>query len=541
MQRPSDERPILPEYQKQIPPPLELPPVAPFPEASDRLSTQVEIYVSKFKLTGNTVFSSEELAKITQDYEDRVIKSEELQEVRQKLTRYYVDKGYINSGAIIPDQKVENGIIHIHIHIIEGKLTEIALEGNKWLRSSYITQRLALGAEPILNIGQLQQRLQLLQQNQMVQQFQAELGPGIKPGESILKLRVKEESPFEFGLVFANDRPPSVGSERGRIFAAHRSLTGSNDTLAVRYGITGGADDVATFYARPLNAYDTTLRLGYDRSDSSVIEEPFRDLDMKSNLETYSISLTHPFYRTPQQTFSAGFAFERRHSKTSLLGRRFSFSPGVQDGESDVTVLRFSQDWLNRGRNQVIAARSVFSVGIDALGATNGPGPDGQFFAWLGQFQWARLFGERGNQILFRTDLQLSNDPLLPLERIAVGGARTVRGYRENQLVRDNAVITSLEFRIPLFRLPIPWISKRPGDGMIQLAPFGDFGWAWNKNQPTQGPDTISSVGLGVRWDPGRKIHTELYWGYALRDVGNPDKNLQDAGIHFLLSYFPFP
>jgi len=52
-----------------------------------------------------------------------------------------------------------------------------------------------------------------------------------------------------------------------------------------------------------------------------------------------------------------------------------------------------------------IAARSRFSVGTDALGGTihGDPAiPDGQFFAWLGQFQWARRLDVLDIQTLFR-------------------------------------------------------------------------------------------------------------------------------------------
>jgi hemolysin activation/secretion protein len=58
--------------------------------------------------------------------------------------------------------------------------------------------------------------------------------------------------------------------------------------------------------------------------------------------------------------------------------------------------------------------------------------------------------GPWDTEILFRTDLQLANNPLLPLEQLAVGGRYTVRGYQENQLVRDNGVIAQLEARVPV-------------------------------------------------------------------------------------------
>jgi len=45
------------------------------------------------------VFSTEELGKITEPYENRIVASSELEDLRVALTRYYIDHGYINHGA----------------------------------------------------------------------------------------------------------------------------------------------------------------------------------------------------------------------------------------------------------------------------------------------------------------------------------------------------------------------------------------------------------------------------------------------------------
>ena len=62
--------------------------------------------------------------------------ADEIEQARRAITLHYVRNGYINSGAVIPDQNPADGIILIRI--IEGELTEIDLHGNKWLRDSYI-------------------------------------------------------------------------------------------------------------------------------------------------------------------------------------------------------------------------------------------------------------------------------------------------------------------------------------------------------------------------------------------------------------------
>jgi hemolysin activation/secretion protein len=387
-ERPGDERQRFPEIPLEPAPApgLTLPPL-PLAPSDQRLSTQLRVFVKRIKLTGNTVFSEAELAPVVIPYEGRALTSEDLQSLRQALTRHYIDHGYINSGAVIPDQEVKTGVIEVRI--IEGRLTELELRGNNWVRDSYIKKRVLLGSENTLDLKVLQERLQLLQQDRLIDRINAELRPGLRPGESLLRVQVVERRPYEIGASFNNWRSPSVRGLRGEVYGALYNLTGFGDSLGARYGVTDGLDDVGAFYSFPFTARDTRFKLYFDRSDSEVIEEPFDAIDIRSETKTYGVSFSHPFYRTPQRQLLGELIFERRSSETFLLGQPFSFSPGVRNGESEVTVLRLVQEWVDRRPNQVLAARSIFSVGLDALGATTSPRdlPDGQFFAWLGQFQ----------------------------------------------------------------------------------------------------------------------------------------------------------
>ena len=108
----------------------------------------------------------------------------------------------------------------------------------------------------------------------------------------------------------------------------------------------------------------------------------------------------------------------------------------------------------------------------------------GNFSPGWASFSGARRLTARDLQLLFRLDIQLAADPLLPLEQVGVGGRYSVRGYRENQLVRDNALIASLESRIPLVR------NRRWAD-YVQVVPFVDVGRGWNRQAPDTGPDDI--------------------------------------------------
>lgn len=536
-----------------------LPPLPPLPytydEANMPLSALPMVYVERFEFIGNTVYSNEFLSDLVADYQQRDISAEELQIVKNIITLQYVEAGFINSGAIIPDQKVVSNVINLHI--IEGKLIDIEINQSykgqaAKLNLPYIKQRLVGDENEVLNLNLLQERLQLLHQNPLFRSINAELRPGINLGEGILHLEIVEETPWEIGMRINNYRAPSIGSKRAEVFALHRNLSGWGDSLQARLGLTDGLRDYAMSYMFPIYK-NTTLGFGLERSDAAVVAEPFNQLNIESEASNYGLHLNHALIQTPNQEFNLGLKLEQRSSTTYLfkntpLEQKFSFSPGVQDGISKITVLRFSQDWLERSRNRVIAARSSFNFGLDILNPTinHDDTPDGKFFTWLGQFQWVQrvaAFGNENTQLLLRADMQLAKHSLLPLEKFSLGGATTVRGYRENTLTRDSGIIASLEWRIPLMRLPLPYFSRDGDDGMLQIAPFIDYGHAWNAKSLSSEYNhrSISSAGLGLRWLPNQRTQASVYWGRALRNLDKPnDYDLQDDGIHFeIMISFP--
>jgi len=441
----------------------------------------------------------------------------------------------------------------ITYQIIEGSLKAIEVEGNRWFRSSYFTKRFSLAAGPPLNVNALQERLQLFLEDPRIQRLNAELKPGLKPGEALLDVRVEDRLPFKAWVDFNNYQSPSIGAERVLVNLEDQNVTGNGDVLTLQYGMSPfppgsfwdakygksvGMHPLLDFkYSLPFTARDTTASFEYRRIESKVIEKPFDQLDIESKSEIFSLGLRQPVYRTPGTEIALQVLGEYLQERTFLLGERFTLSPGAQNGVSTVAAIRAVQEFVHRTQDQVIAGRSRFSVGVDLFDATinnEQDVPDGRFFAWLGQFQWVRRLPRLLDSLLiFRTDLQVTPHSLLTLEQFPVGGRYSVRGYRENTLVRDNALVTSLEARIPVIR-------NIPVADFVQLAPFFDYGRSWNSKLPT-GSDIygIYSVGIGLRWAFSLKwpipmqSQFELYWGHKLKDVETSGGNLQDKGLHF--------
>jgi hemolysin activation/secretion protein len=516
-----------------IPPPAES---SPPPDLQILTPTQPEaptnsnlrFRVQKIEVLGNTVLH-EEIAQLVRTYENRDVTFDDLIALRSAITQLYITNGYVTSGAFLPNnQLLDQGIVKIQV--VEGQLERIDISGLRRLQDGYIRKRLERATQTPLDRRQLEQALQLLQLNPLIARVNAELTAGSATGRNVLRVQLQEAPAIHAGGVLDNSQSPSLGSIQGSVFVSHDNLLGLGDRFSAEYGRTEGLNLYNLSYSLPINASDGTVTLRYGNNSSRIIDDIFGDFGIRSKTRTFSIGLRQPLIRTPKTEFALGLSFDLRRSQTFLLDDiPFSFSEGAENGESKVTVLRFSQDWVDRAPKRVLAARSQFSFGLNAFDATiNDTGTDGRFFSWLGQFQWVQQLSPR-LLLLTRTAAQLTPDSLLSLERFSLGGVSTVRGYSQNQLVTDNGVLGSVELRIPLTKDP----------NVLQIAPFFDIGKGWNR-RATDLDLLLIGVGVGLEWRPSSNLNVRLDYGIPLQSVSDRGSSLQENGLYFSLRYQPF-
>ena len=146
--------------------------------ASDPVSGLARLYVKQVQFVGNKVIPEAQLVGIAEPYQGRWITSEDLEKLRQELTRHYINKGYVNSGVLIPDQRMVDGVLRMQV--VEGRLayTEVVNPGR--LRTEYVADRLATVTDPdqAFNIQALQQRLKLIKQDPRIAIIDATVRPG---------------------------------------------------------------------------------------------------------------------------------------------------------------------------------------------------------------------------------------------------------------------------------------------------------------------------------------------------------------------------
>ena len=504
-----------------------------------QLSGQSQFFIRSFILEGNTQFSDEALAPILSPYENRIITAEELHQLTHALTMHYVAQGFVNSGVIVPNQRAQDG--RVRLQFIEGQLVQTDIKGLHYLKENYLSQRLRMPKDRPFNINTLQEQLKLLQKNPRVERVQAEIKPGMQRGEAILAMHVEERLPYTLSLALNNAISANVGGIQGSLAFQSLNFLGMGDTLGLNYIQAQGLKAGEFHYSLPLNTNDTTVSLSYKRSESEVVAQAFRPLNITGDSTYYSISLRHPLTHTLNTDAAIGMRLSERKSRSFLLGEPFSFTPGVNQGRSNATIVSLFHEWVRRNENNVFAWHSTLDAGIadqdQALESNlSSEIPTGKYRALLMQTQWLRRLNVWDSTFMLRGALRRANKPLLAAEQFSLGGVNSVRGYRENLFTRDNGLLLTLGWRIPL--MP----AKTPHGHNLQLTPFMDYGKGWNNENRMNSREELSSIGLDFQWRMGKHLKLNLSLAHALNDNTQEvaEYDLQDDGIAFSLIWQAF-
>lgn len=510
---------LLAQAQTTTPPPT-------VNAAADNVPEQ--IVVKDFEVVGSSIFTEQELNQAVKSYRNRPLTLSELFQARSTITKLYTDKGYVSSGAYIPPQELANGTVQIAV--LEGKLEEINVSGTEHLSEDYVASRIETAAGKPINVDSLLGALQLLRLDPLIDNVSAELSAGIRPGTSLLDIKIQEADVFNISTSLNNSRSPSVGTNQRAIGINHGNLFGFGDSFNFEYANTNGSNAIDLAYGVPVNSKNGTIKAAFGTNSNDVIEDPFSAIDIESKSRYYELSLRQPLLLRPTQEFALGMSFTRTESETFLFDESFQLSRGAnEDGETRISAVRLFQEFVNRNDKEVLAFRSQFSLGVDALNSTiNDDGePDSTFVSWRGQSQWVRRIRE-DFLFLLRGDAQFSGGSLVPLEQFRIGGVNSARGYRQDLSLGDNGLFASAELRIPVLRF-------QRFDGLIQVAPFFDVGTVWNSGDVEVTNATLPAVGVGLNLSLGTNFNARLDWGIPLTSVESEDNSLQEDGIYFSL------
>ena len=513
--------------------------VSPSTDAKDKPSqipqNEILIPVKRIDILGSSILTSVEIESLVAPLQNKSVTLNQLQEVTDKISQIYQDRNYITSRAVLIPQDIKDGIVTIQVR--EGSLERVDVKragdlvGR--LNDSYIRDRvLQAGATP-LNFANLEDALQLLRADPLIGDIRANLTTGSQANQSILQITVSEAKSFSIRPFFDNYGNTSTGIYRIGVNLQELNTTGNGDSILVGYTRSGSADIYQLNYQYPINPQGGTLGFNFSAGQSPITEPPFDSLNILTDSQTYELAYRQPLLRSPREEFAIGVSTAFENSGSYFGNRSFNFQNfKFDDGRSQSRVLRLSQDYLSRDPIGAWVLRSTFNMGLNVLGATirNDGSPDGRFFYWGGQVLRVQRIGtDRDTLAFFRLNMQFSGDQLLSLNRFSIGGAQSIRGYRQNQLTGDNGIQASVELQFPVAR-------DEEGLATVKLLPFVEAGTIWNSSGVNSTNQSLIGLGLGATYQPMRNLLLRLDYGIPLVNVSNSGNNLQDSGLYFSIN-----
>ena len=446
--------------------------------------------LQKINFEGNTKIPSEELEKLGLEVLGEDVFFDELLEVCQKVTNYYRAKGYLTSYATVPPQRIVDGVATIRI--VESKVGEMNIEGEKWTREWYLRHiimgKAGLREGDVFNAKNLQRAMKEINKEDYVQ-VQTEVERQAEGDENTtITLNVRDRFPVNLNFSYDDYGRSYTGSQRVSFLVGMDNLTGLGDKIYGGTILSSGATGWMAGYSLPVSSYGT--RLSFDFSDSHVrLGGPYKNLNVKGNAQSYFFKLTQPIIQTAKSDliFYTGYDYVNANTSENIAGnplRLSNYNLNVwRSGLYGMTDDNYGR-WLgNLGVD--------FGMGGDGHGAIQ----DTTFFkVTAGATRVQRLFGR--SMGIVRVNGQYSPNKLFAAEQMQMGGPYTLRGYQPAELIGDYGVTGTVEYRFPVPFLDriLPKVDER-----LKLAVFYDWGWLGENggiyNYPQQ---FLHSVGFGT-------------------------------------------
>ncbi|MBS0627353.1 MAG: ShlB/FhaC/HecB family hemolysin secretion/activation protein [Verrucomicrobia bacterium] len=471
-----------------------------------------KIFIHQIAIKGNESIATKEIVSWLKDYLDKDLSLREIYEICHVIDHHYAKKGYFLARAYPPPQTIENG--ELLLEVIEGKLGNIQVIGNKYYSESFIKSYFTSLQNKALRYEDFLHALMLLNENTDLMAG-ALFEKGEEFGCADLILRVNDARPLHLYLNGNNYGKNLTTNVRagGRLDWGNVITQGDKISIAE---VVGFPVDALYFtdvnYTVPLNRKGTSLEAAYLFSKFKI--EELTSLHLKGRSDIATLKVNQALIRNRSLSIDLFSYFDYKQIQNFVLSHRTSF-----DKLRVLTVGALLDHFTpSQGRDYL---NVQFSAGIpNFLGGlkpvdseSSRKGGGGRFFLLTADYDRIQHL-PKDCFLYFHTSGQLSPSRLTLPEQIYIGGIDTVRGFPLAVALGDSGYYVNFEFRIPppflaekrFFKLNKKWKD------IVQFDAFLD-----------QGGVFLQSESNTFLWGSGAGIRVNGPYNLALSvDVGFP-------------------
>jgi hemolysin activation/secretion protein len=453
--------------------------------------------IRAFAVEGNTLLEGARIDALLAPWAGRERQMADVLAAAGALQDAYRRAGYGAVTVSVPEQQLQDGRVHLAVQ--EPRVRDLTVQG-----AVHETEEHVLGSLPALRAGttpnsdELARELRLANENP-ARRLSVDLRSPT-PGTIDALVGVQDDKPWKVGATLDNTGTASTGRLRAGGFVQHANVADLDHVATLQYVMApeepGQVHIAALNYRAPLPALGDALDAYaiYADVDSGVIgalQVRGRGTVVGARYNRYLAPLVEW-----QQRAWLGLEARELHNRVGPPG-------GALDLVPDVTLhplsLGYVGGWSGAGTQLDASATVLRNIpGGDKGGAADiaaaRTGASARYTVLRYAAGWLQTL-RADTPLRVAIDGQWTRDALVAAEQFGLGGAESVRGFDERELIGDRGLRTTLELQTPNVGPRIePRLAAR---GLV----FLDQGWIHrNLGLPGEAVTAnVASVGVGAR------------------------------------------
>jgi hemolysin activation/secretion protein len=494
--------------------------------------------ISRFEVEGNTILKPDAMQALLAPYSGTARDFGDVQRALEALEAAYHQRGYKLVQVVLPEQELNQGVVRLRV--VETRLGTVTVQGNRFFDTANIRRSLpGLREGEVPAVDEISASLRMANENP-VKKTTLNLQGSEQEGLVDAVLKVEDEKPWSVGMNVDNAGQPATGGHNIGVLFQHANVGGLDHILSLQYQTTIEKPERVSVYGVgyhiPLYGLGDSIDLfgSYSDVNSGTVSAGLVNLNISGRGTVLGARYNQTLVRRGEYDSKLIYGIDYKAYESDVQ------IPGipVQLG-SDVTVrplnITYTGNWAPKASFINYYLSAIHNLG----GGENGSSQDFNA-ARFGASAWYKMlrFGGSFNQA-FSNDWQIrlmfngqyTPDALVPGEQFGAGGASSVRGYREREIINDSGYYAGAEVYSPNVCAKLLW----NGTQCRALAFIDGAKLTRNKALPgEQSSNHISSIGLGLRVTLQKYLAMQLDLGHAMASAGITSTG--DNRLHFKMN-----
>lgn len=461
--------------------------------------------ISTINIKGITLLDTDDVITIIEPYQGTCLGVDELNTILKKITYLYIEKGYVTSRALLPEQDLTDSILEIIV--LEGFLEQIIIDNQVDKHQSQIDSAFPNLIGQILNLRDIEQGLDQI--NRLSSNHaKINLIAGDKTGSTKLAV-LRNQSDFFHGVVTSDNLgSDTTGRNQIRLTLNFDDLYGHNDAWGLSYQRT--SINHPLFFSK--DQYSEYISI------TTSFPYGYWLFDFSTSLSTYSTTVQGSFETIISSGNSRnnklGVSVVAQRDQTSILklsanltwkkSENYIFSYKLDTSSRTITTASLElYHTLYLSTGQFITSIS-YNQGLPLFNANKDESdqysPKSQFKSISIVLNSATTFpiDDITSTFNWQFTAQYSPDLLFGSEQVGYGSYSTVRGIRESVLFGNSGMLmrNDLSFRQQPFQDP----DTTQIIGIAEYYTSLDFGLIPKQGIYQTQQETLTGFTLGVRF-----------------------------------------